>query len=180
MRVTETKLAGVLVLEPQVYRDDRGYFLESYNQKRYAALPGLNVQFVQDNHSRSRKHVLRGLHLQRRHPQGKLVRVVTGHVWDVAVDVDPLSPTFKEWVGIDLTEDNNLQFYVPPGYAHGFCVLSDVADFEYKCTEFYHPEDEVGLIWNDTELDIQWPLKNPIVSARDAANGSLRSLLAAE
>ena len=124
--------------------------------------------------------VLRGLHLQRRNPQGKLVRVVTGHVWDVAVDVNPRSPTFRQWVAVELTEANHLQFYIPPGYAHGFCVLSDRADFEYKCTEFYHPEDEVGLIWNDPELAIDWPLENPIVSARDAANGSLRSLLSAE
>ena len=124
--------------------------------------------------------VLRGLHLQRRYPQGKLVRVVSGSVWDVAVDVNPRSHTFRQWVGVELTEANHLQFYIPPGFAHGFCVLSDRADFEYKCTEFYHPEDEVGLIWNEPELNIRWPLENPIVSARDAANGSLRSLLAAE
>lgn len=177
MKVTETKLAGVLILEPQVYRDERGYFLESYNRKRYAAFPGLDVEFVQDNQSRSRKHVLRGLHLQRRYPQGKLVRVVTGHVWDVAVDVDPRSPTFKEWVGVDLTEDNNLQIYIPPGYAHGFCVLSDVADLEYKCTQFYHPNDEVGLLWNDPELAIRWPVLEPVLSGRDASNGTLDSIL---
>ena len=177
MKVTKTKLAGVLILEPQVYRDERGYFLESYNEKRYAAIPGLDVPFVQDNHSRSRKHVLRGLHLQRQHPQGKLVRVVTGHVWDVAVDVDPGSPTFRQWVGVDLTDENNLQFYIPPGYAHGFCVLSDVADFEYKCTEFYHPADEVGLLWNDPDLNIDWPIAQPVLSGRDAANSSLRTFL---
>ena len=177
MKVTKTKLAGVLILEPQVYRDERGYFLESYNQKRYASIPGLDVPFVQDNHSRSRKHVLRGLHLQRQHPQGKLVRVVTGHVWDVAVDVDPGSPTFRQWVGVDLTDENNLQFYIPPGYAHGFCVLSDVADFEYKCTEFYHPADEVGLLWNDPDLKIDWPIAQPVLSGRDAANSSLRTFL---
>ena len=177
MKVTKTKLAGVLILEPQVYRDERGYFLESYNENRYASIPGLDVPFVQDNHSRSRKHVLRGLHLQRQHPQGKLVRVVTGHVWDVAVDVDPGSPTFRQWVGVDLTDENNLQFYIPPGYAHGFCVLSDVADFEYKCTEFYHPADEVGLLWNDPDLKIDWPIAQPVLSGRDAANSSLRTFL---
>jgi len=177
VKVTETKLAGVLILEPLVYRDERGYFLESYNRQKYSRIPGLDLEFVQDNHSRSRKHVLRGLHLQRRYPQGKLVRVVTGHVWDVAVDVDPRSPTFREWVGVDLTDENNLQFFVPPGYAHGFCVLSDVADFEYKCTQFYHPDDEVGLLWNDPELAIRWPVTHPVLSGRDAANASLRTFL---
>ena len=178
MKVTETRLAGVLILEPEIYRDARGYFLESYNQARYAELPGLNVAFVQDNHSHSKKGVLRGLHLQRRHPQGKLIRVVAGCVWDVAVDVNPNSATFRQWVGVELSASNHLQVYVPPGYAHGFCVLSDSADFEYKCTDFYHPGDEVGLLWNDPELAIAWPIENPILSARDASNGSLRSILA--
>lgn len=177
MKVTPTKLAGVLILEPRVFADERGYFLESYNRKKYAQIPGLDVEFVQDNHSRSRKNVLRGLHMQRHHPQGKLVRVVNGHVWDVAVDVDPTSPTFRQWVGIDLTADNHLQLYIPPGYAHGFCVLSEIADFEYKCTDFYFPDDEVGLLWNDPELGIQWPLRNPILSNRDVANPTLREVL---
>jgi dTDP-4-dehydrorhamnose 3,5-epimerase len=177
MKVTPTKLAGVLILEPRVFADERGYFMESYNRKQYAQIPGLDVEFVQDNHSRSRKNVLRGLHMQRHHPQGKLVRVVNGHVWDVAVDVDPASPTFRQWVGIDLTADNHLQLYIPPGYAHGFCVLSEIADFEYKCTDFYFPDDEVGLLWNDPELGIQWPLRNPILSNRDVANPTLREVL---
>lgn len=177
MKVTQTKLSGVLILEPQVFRDERGFFVESYNRKRYAEIPGLDVEFVQDNHSHSKKNVLRGLHLQRMHPQGKLVRVVTGHVWDVAVDVDPNSPTFRQWVGVHLTDANNLQFYIPPGYAHGFCVLSDAADFEYKCTDFYHPGDEVGLLWNDQELAIEWPVLEPVLSSRDAANATLRRFL---
>lgn len=180
MKVTRTKLDGVLILEPQVFRDERGFFLESYNRKRYGDIPGLDLEFVQDNHSHSKKNVLRGLHLQRRHPQGKLVRVVTGRVWDVAVDVNPDSATFRQWVGVELTESNHLQFYIPPGFAHGFCVLSDSADFEYKCTEFYHPDDELGLLWNDPELGIRWPVSNPVLSARDAANRPLRSALAAE
>ena len=180
MKVTLTKLDGVLILEPQVFRDDRGFFVETYNRQRYADVPGLDIEFVQDNHSHSRMGVLRGLHLQRKYPQGKLVRVVRGCVWDVAVDVNPHSNTFRQWVGVEISETNHLQFYIPPGFAHGFCVLSDRADFEYKCTEFYHPEDEIGLLWNDPELNIQWPVKDPIVSARDAANKSLRSVLAVE
>ena len=147
------------------------------DRKRYAEIPGLDVDFVQDNHSHSKRGVLRGLHLQQRHPQGRLVRVVSGRVWDVAVDVNPKSPTFREWVGVELTAANHLQFYVPPGFAHGFCVLSDSADFEYKCTEFYHPDDEVGLLWNDPELAIGWPLDAPVLSARDASNRTLRSFL---
>lgn len=177
MNVTPTKLPGVVILEPRVFRDERGFFLESYSRKRYAEVPGLDVEFVQDNHSRSGKNVLRGLHFQRKHPQGKLVRVVTGHVWDVAVDVNPDSPTFRQWVGVHLSDENLLQLYIPPGYAHGFCVLSDVADFEYKCTEFYRPEDEVGLLWNDPDLAIDWPLESPLISGRDAANPTLRQSL---
>lgn len=177
MNITKTKLPGVLVLEPRVFGDERGYFLESYNRKKYAQLDGLDVEFVQDNHSHSRQNVLRGLHMQMRHPQGKLVRVVTGHVWDVAVDVDSASPTFRQWVGIDLTEENHLQLYIPPGYAHGFCVLSESADFEYKCTDFYHPDDEIGLLWNDAELGIDWPVRNPLLSSRDMANPTLREML---
>ena len=177
MKVIATKLAGVVILEPRVFSDERGYFLESYSRQRYAEVPGLDVEFVQDNHSRSKKNVLRGLHMQKQHPQGKLIRVVTGHVWDVAVDVDPTSPTFRQWVGIDLSERNHLQLYIPPGYAHGFCVLSDHADLTYKCTEYYFPEDEVGLSWNDPELAIEWPLQHPVLSARDSANPTLAEVL---
>jgi dTDP-4-dehydrorhamnose 3,5-epimerase len=177
MKATATALPGVVVIEPDVYRDERGFFLESYQRARYADVAGIDVEFVQDNHSRSARNVLRGLHLQRSHPQGKLVRVTKGEVWDVAVDVDPRSPTFLQWHGVHLTADNHLQMYIPPGYAHGFCVLSELADFEYKCTEYYRRDDEVGILWNDPELAIAWPVAAPVLSARDAANPSLREFL---
>jgi len=177
VRVVPTEIPGVLIIEPDVFADERGFFLESYNRERYGQLPGLDVEFVQDNHSHSRRNVLRGLHLQHRHPQGKLIRVLTGHVWDVAVDVDPGSPTFRRWVGIDLTGANHRQLYIPPGYAHGFCVVSDHADLLYKCTDFYRPGDEQGVVWNDPELGIRWPVGEPILSARDAACPTLRRYL---
>lgn len=179
MRYRETRLAGVLVLEPEVFRDARGYFLERYNQAVYSRLPGLDDAFVQDNHSRSMRGVLRGLHLQRRRPQGKLVSVVTGAVWDVAVDIDPDSPTFRQWVGVELSEDNHRQLYVPPGYAHGFCVLSEQADVLYKCTAFRHAEDECGILWNDPDLAIDWPVQDPVLSEKDAANPGLAEYLQA-
>lgn len=178
MQCQQTKLPGVLILQPDVYRDSRGYFLESYNRGRYKDFPGLDLAFVQDNHSQSRRGVLRGLHLQRRHPQGKLVRVVQGAIWDVAVDIDPASPTFREWVGVELSGDSHRQLYIPPGYAHGFCVLSEQADVLYKCTEFRHAEDECGILWNDPELAITWPVDAPVLSDKDAANPSLREYLA--
>jgi len=178
LKVTGTKLDGVLLIEPQVFGDDRGFFLETYSRRRYAEVPGLDVDFVQDNHSNSRRNVLRGLHFQRARPQGKLVRVVTGRVWDVAVDVNPRSPTFRQWVGVELSAENHLQFYVPPGYAHGFCVLSESADFEYKCTQFYDPSDEIGVLWSDPSLAIAWPVDSPVVSARDARNPTLDKILA--
>ena len=177
MKVLPTALEGVLIIEPDVFSDERGFFLETYQRHRYSQIPGLDVEFVQDNHSYSKKRVLRGLHMQRRHPQGKLVRAVTGHVWDVAVDVDPASPTFRRWVGVDLTGFNHLQLYIPPGYAHGFCVVSDTANVEYKCTQIYQPEDELGVAWNDPELDIRWPVDEPVLSARDMSNPSLREIL---
>ncbi len=177
MQCKETQLAGVLILEPEVYHDARGFFLERYNQARYADLPGLDVPFVQDNHSRSKRGVLRGLHLQRRHPQGKLVSVTRGAVWDVAADIDPASPTFRQWVGVELSEHNHRQLYVPPGYAHGFCVLSEVADVLYKCTEFRHANDEYGILWNDADLDIAWPVQAPVLSAKDAENPVLGAYL---
>ncbi len=177
MKITQTALAGVLVIAPDVFADERGFFIESYQRTRYAAVPGLDVEFVQDNHSHSLRGVLRGLHLQRRKPQGKLLRVVTGHVWDVAVDVDPRSATFRQWVGVDLTGDNHIQLYVPPGYAHGFVVLSDAADVEYKCTQLYDSKDEAGIAWNDAELAIDWPVKSPRLSDRDQRNPSLADYL---
>ncbi len=180
MQVRQTALPGVLIIRPQVHRDSRGFFTERHHRRRYAAVPGLDVDFVQDNHSRSRHRVLRGLHLQQHHPQGKLVTVLAGKVWDLAVDIDPTSPTFRRWVGVELSAANHRQLYIPPGYAHGFCVLSKQADVLYKCTDFHHPEDERGLAWNDPELAIAWPLANPILSPKDAANPSLREYLATQ
>jgi len=172
MQVSKTALAGVVVIEPDVHRDARGFFLETYHETQYMDA-GLEDRFVQDNHSRSSRNVLRGLHLQVHHPQGKLVRVVNGVVWDVAVDIDPLSVTFKKWYGVELSGENYRQLYIPPGYAHGFVVLSEQADLVYKCTAFYAPGDEVGILWNDPELGIDWPVREPILSDRDAANISL-------
>ena len=177
MQCVETRLAGVLILTPDVYGDARGFFLEHYNRARYAELPGLDVAFVQDNHSHSQRGVLRGLHLQRAHPQGKLVAAVRGAIWDVAVDIDPASPTFRQWVGVELTQENHRQIYVPPGYAHGFCVLSERADVFYKCTEFRHAGDEYGIRWNDPKLAIDWPVRDPVLSDKDAANPSLDQYL---
>lgn len=166
MKVIETKLAGVLIIEPKVFGDHRGFFKETYQGERYAEA-GIDLPFVQDNHSRSQKGVLRGLHLQKTRPQGKLVSCSRGVVYDVAVDVNPQSETFGRYVGVELAEDNNRQLWIPPGYAHGFCVLSDVADFQYKCTDLYFPEDEGGLIWNDPEVEIDWPIEQPALSEKD-------------
>jgi dTDP-4-dehydrorhamnose 3,5-epimerase len=166
MKVTETKLPGVLVIEPRVFGDDRGFFKETFQAERYKDA-GLTLPFVQDNHSRSQKGVLRGLHLQKTRPQGKLVSCSSGTVYDVAVDVDPNSDTFGEFVGVELSAKNHLQLWIPPGYAHGFCVLTDTADFQYKCTDLYFPEDEGGLIWNDPEVGIPWPIESPQLSEKD-------------
>lgn len=166
MKLEKTKLDGVLILKPQVFNDKRGFFLESFNKKRYEEA-GINLEFVQDNHSKSSKGVLRGLHFQKTKPQGKLVRVVKGEVFDVAVDLRKGSPTFGQWESVILSDENKIQFWVPPGFAHGFLVLSDTADFEYKCTEYYDPADEVSLLWNDPELNIPWPDKNPKISEKD-------------
>jgi dTDP-4-dehydrorhamnose 3,5-epimerase len=166
MNVIETKLAGVMIIEPKVFGDHRGFFKETYQVERYAEA-GIALPFVQDNHSRSQKSVLRGLHLQKTRPQGKLVSCSRGVVYDVAVDVNPQSETFGHYVGVELTEDNHRQLWIPPGYAHGFCVLSDVADFQYKCTDLYFPEDEGGLIWNDPEVAIDWPIDQPSLSQKD-------------
>lgn len=168
LNVIETELAGVLVIEPQSYRDARGFFLETFQKDRYAQLAGISLPFVQDNHSRSTRGVLRGLHAQKQHPQGKLVRVTRGEVFDVAVDIQPASSTFGRWVGAFLSDENHRQLWIPPGYAHGFLVLSDVADFEYKCTDLYYADDEIGMIWNDPHVGIEWPLTDPVVSDKDA------------
>lgn len=172
--VIETALPGVLILEPKVHGDNRGFFQETWREDSYANL-GIPA-FVQDNHSRSSKGVLRGLHAQRTKPQGKLVRVAHGAVFDVAVDINPDSPTFGRHVGVELSDENHRQFYVPPGYAHGFCVLSNTADFLYKCTDYYHPGDEIGLIWNDPDVAIAWPLGNPSLSAKDMVLPTLQTL----
>ena len=175
MKITETELPGVLIIEPQVFGDERGFFLESFHAGRYREA-GIDMAFVQDNHSRSRKGVLRGLHFQRRHPQGKLVRASRGSIFDVAADIDPASPTFGQHVGVTLSDENHRQMWIPPGYAHGFCVLSDEADFEYKCTDLYYPNDEGGVFWSDPDLNIQWPLSDPLLSAKDLALPPLADL----
>jgi dTDP-4-dehydrorhamnose 3,5-epimerase len=177
MRVVETTLAGVLVVEPRVFQDARGFFLETYHAQRYAAA-GLDVTFVQDNHSRSRRGTLRGLHFQVAQPQGKLVRVIEGTIWDVAVDIRPDSPTFGQHVGVELSAENFRQIYVPPGFAHGFCVTTEVAQVEYKCTAYYDPADERGIAWNDPRLAIPWPVADPVLSARDQTNPTLEAWLA--
>lgn len=166
MVVTETPLAGVFLLAPRVHGDGRGFFLESFHAKTFARL-GIPHLFVQDNHSRSGKGVTRGLHFQRKHGQGKLVRAITGTVYDVVVDLRPTSPTFGRWFGSLLSEENKLMMYIPEGCAHGFQVVSEVADFFYKCTDFYDPEDEGGILWNDPELAIDWPLPEGIISKKD-------------
>jgi len=171
MKVIETALPGVLILEPKVFGDARGFFLETFHQQRYeaAGIPGNGLEFVQDNHSRSRRGVLRGLHFQLQNSQGKLVSAGTGAVFDVAANVNPDSPTYGTWVGVEINEDNHRQLWIPPGYAHGFCVLSDMADFQYNCTALYDPASDAGVAWNDPDLDIQWPIDTPLLSERDQA-----------
>jgi dTDP-4-dehydrorhamnose 3,5-epimerase len=169
------EIADVLIVEPDVFRDDRGFFLETYHADRYREL-GIPGPFVQDNHSRSVARTLRGLHLQLRRPQGKLIRVIEGEVFDVAVDVRRGSPTFGRSVCISLTAENFRQVYIPPGFAHGFCVLSKVAQFEYKCTDLYDRESEIGIAWNDPALAIPWPIADPILSPRDSRHPTLAEL----
>ncbi|MBU0911553.1 MAG: dTDP-4-dehydrorhamnose 3,5-epimerase [Gammaproteobacteria bacterium] len=176
MNIIKTKLNGCLIIEPKVFGDERGFFLESFHQQRYEQQTGITQAFVQDNHSRSAKGVLRGLHFQKTRPQGKLVRVVRGEVFDVAVDIRPQSATFGQWEAVILSEENKRQFWVPPGFAHGFQVLSDFADFEYKCTDYYFPEDEGSLAWNDPQLAIDWPIQTPLLSAKDAKAATLSEL----
>ena len=168
MRFTSTDIAGVVLVDPDVYRDERGYFLETFHAAKYAQA-GIPATFVQDNHSSSVRHTLRGLHLQLRKPQGKLVRVTEGQIWDVAVDVRPGSPTFGRWTAATLSADNFRQFYIPPGCAHGFCVLSETAQVQYKCTTLYDPADEIGIAYDDPALAIAWPVAQPILSPRDRA-----------
>lgn len=178
MKVIETRLPGVLIIEPRIHGDERGFFVETFRASRYTKQLGIALSFVQDNHSRSRRGVLRGLHAQRCHAQGKLVRAARGEVFDVAVDIDPTSDTCGQWVGTTLSDSNHRQLWIPPGYAHGFLVLSELADFEYRCTDYYHPEDEVGVIWNDPDIGIDWPLDNPTLSSKDLALPTLSAFKA--
>ena len=168
MKFVETELPGVILVEPQVHRDDRGFFLETYHVEKFAA-GGIDGRFVQDNHSKSQRGTLRGLHAQWRRPQGKLVRCLDGEIWDVAVDVRKGSPTFGRWVGVTLSSDDFRQLWVPPGFLHGFVVTSETAEVEYKCTDVYDPGFELGALWNAPDIGIAWPVDEPILSGKNAA-----------
>lgn len=171
MKITPTAMPEVLILEPQVYGDERGFFYESANARRFQELTGLNVNFVQESHSRSAKHVLRGMHYQVRQPQGKLMRILAGAVFDVVVDLRRSSPFFGRWVGIELSADNRRQIWVPPGFAHGFVVTSDRAECLYKTTDYWSPDDERTLLWNDPEVGIAWPIDGPPMLSSKDSNG---------
>jgi dTDP-4-dehydrorhamnose 3,5-epimerase len=176
MHFEPTRIPEVVLIRPRVFGDARGFFLESWEERKFAAA-GIDVRFVQDNHSRSARHTLRGLHYQIQQPQGKLVRVVSGAVFDVAVDVRRSSATFGQWVGVELTAENHEMLWVPPGFAHGFVVLSEYADFLYRCTDFYAPPYERAIRWDDSDIGVQWPLPpgaEPLLSTKDAAAGSFR------
>jgi dTDP-4-dehydrorhamnose 3,5-epimerase len=175
MKVQAAKIPGTLLIEPQVFSDERGFFLESFNQKEMRAI-GIDAHFVQDGHSRSQRNVLRGLHYQVDHPQGKLVRVVSGKVFDVAVDLRRSSPAFGKWMGMELSAENKRMFWLPPGLAHGFIVLSEFADFLYKASEYYVPKCERSLLWNDHDIGVDWPcMDEPILSAKDSAGISFQA-----
>ncbi|CAB1214231.1 MULTISPECIES: dTDP-4-dehydrorhamnose 3,5-epimerase [Serratia] len=176
MQVTNTRIDGVKIIQPKVFGDARGFFLETFEKKRYQEMLKIDLDFVQDNHSRSSKGVLRGLHFQKLNPQGKLVRVVRGEVFDVVVDIRKGSPTYGAWEGVVLSEENKTQFWVPPGLAHGFVVLSETADFEYKCTDYYNPAHEGCLLWNDPAIGIEWPIENPLLSEKDKIGKLLKDL----
>lgn len=174
-QVTATDIPEVLLLSPRVFGDARGFFFECYNARDFEAATGIKTHFVQDNHSRSRQNVLRGLHFQKRHPQGKLVRVTLGEVFDVAVDIRRDSPTFGQWTGHHLSAENKQQLWIPPGFAHGFLVLSDYAEFLYKTTDYYHPEDEGSLYWADPDVGIAWPIEGePLLAEKDTAHQAQR------
>ncbi len=175
MKVTPTGLPGVLLVEPRVFQDSRGFFLETYHREKYA-VAGIDPVFVQDNHSHSNRGTLRGLHAQRERPQAKLVRAVRGEMFDVAVDIRVGSPAFGRWAGALLSGTNYRQLYIPPGFAHGFCVLSDEVDVEYKCSDLYVPGDEIAIAWNDPEIGIEWPVPDPILSDKDRAAPRLSEL----
>lgn len=176
MHATKLSIPDVILFEPKVFGDDRGFFYESFNNRIFEEITGLKRNFVQDNHSRSVKNVLRGLHYQIQHPQGKLVRVTVGEVFDVAVDIRKSSPTFGKWVGEILSSENKRMMWVPEGFAHGFVVLSEVAEFLYKTTDYWYPEHERSIVWNDSEIGIEWPCNDmPILAAKDAAGKLLRN-----
>lgn len=175
MRVERTKLSGLLLIEPRCFRDERGFFLESFQTERYRDA-GIAETFVQDNHSRSRRDVLRGLHFQVKRPQAQIVTVMRGRVFDVAVDLRPGSATFGRWQGVELSEDGPRQLYMAPGFAHGYCVLSDFADLHYKVSEIYDESDEGGVVWSDRQIGIRWPIENPVISSRDRSYLALREL----
>ena len=182
INLVKTKLEGVYIIEPTVFGDNRGYFMESYSERDFHEA-GLTMKFVQDNESRSKKGVLRGLHFQTKHTQGKLVRVVEGEVFDVAVDLRAGSPTFGQWTGVTLTAENKKQFYIPEGFAHGFLVLSDVATFQYKCTDYYAPEFDGGVLWNDSDINIEWPLEGieeVLLSDKDQKQQTLKEFMSKE
>tara|TARA_B110000003_G_scaffold218640_1_gene218320 strand:+ start:6268 stop:6804 length:537 start_codon:yes stop_codon:yes gene_type:complete len=177
MKIIKTSIDDCIIIEPKIFGDDRGFFLETFNESRYLNECGISGSFVQDNHSKSSKDVLRGLHFQIKKPQGKLVRVVRGQVFDVAVDLRKNSITFGKWESVILSEENKKQFWVPPGFAHGFVVLSEYADFEYKCTDYYDPSDEGSIIWNDPDIGINWPLEKPSLSSKDSQAKRLDSFI---
>ena len=176
MKCVETQLPGVIIVTPEVHRDARGCFLETYHSQKYAT-GGIAASFVQDNSSHSYRGILRGLHAQLSRPQGKLIRVSQGEIFDVAVDIRRGSPTFARWIGVNLSEENFQQIYIPPGFAHGFCVLSEIAKVEYKCTDFYEPNGEVTVRWDDPTVNIRWPIDTPILSDKDLAGKSLQVLM---
>lgn len=174
-QIENSEISEIKIITPQIYEDERGYFFESYNANDFKKL-GLPTKFLQDNQSYSKKGTLRGLHYQLKYQQGKLVRVIKGKVFDVAVDIRQGSPTFGKYVGVHLSDENNKIMYIPEGFAHGYVVLSETVIFQYKCTEIYHPEDEYGLLWDDKDLNIQWPVINPILSNRDKSLPTLQSV----
>lgn len=178
MKITKTNLPGVLILEPRLFSDSRGYFKVTYNADHYLQQAGIDYAFVQDNQSYSVEGVLRGLHFQKNHPQGKLISVNNGSIFDVVVDIDPNSPSFTQHLSIEISATNHRQVWIPPGYAHGYCVLDGKADISYKCTDYYHPEDEAGLAWDCPRLNIPWPIVKPLLSKKDQANPNVEQWLA--
>jgi len=177
MKIITTSIDGILIIEPKTFKDKRGFFMETYNQNRYNE-SGINATFVQDNLSYSVKNTVRGLHFQIKHSQAKLIQVVSGEIFDVAVDLRPNSATFGKWLGIHLSDENRRQVFIPEGFAHGYCVLSEFALFYYKCSDFYAPGDESGIIWSDPDIGIEWPVENPIISEKDKQYQKLSGLTA--